>query len=121
MKLAVLTAAAALSFAGLSTAHAGPRGSGGFGGFGAYGFHGGGGFGSYAEGSGYVPSAGYHHGHVHCAPVVYKTHTVEVSRHTQCRTAFDHCGRPYACHVTVVTYCDYYSNGSTRVWSRTFS
>ena len=39
----------------------------------------------------------------------------------QCRTAYDHCGRPYTYHVTVVTYCDHYSNGTSRTWSRTFS
>ena len=118
MKLTVLATAAAatLALVGASTAEAGPRYYGG-------GSHGGGGYtsgyrGGYSSGYGYVapqyrPS--------HCAPVVYKTHTVEVNRYTQCRTAYDHCGRPYTYHVTVVTYCDHYSNGTTRTWSRTFS
>ncbi len=122
MKLAILTTAAsvALSFVGLATAHAGPFGSGGYGAYGGGGF-GGGGYGGYQEGSGYVASGGsYHHHHNHYVPV-YKTHTEEVSRYTQCRTAYDHCGRPYSYHVTVVTYCDHYSNGTTRMWSRTFS
>lgn len=115
MKLTVLAtaAAAALALVGASTAEAGPR------------YHGGGG---YAGGGGY--SGGYNSGYgyvapryapSHCAPVVYKTCTVEVNRYTQCRTAYDHCGRPFTYHVTVVTYCDHYSNGSTRTWSRTFS
>jgi hypothetical protein len=118
MKLTVLAtaAAAALALVGASTAEAGPRYSGG-------GSYGGGGYagsyrGGHSSGHGYVaprytPS--------HCAPVVYKTHTVEVNRYTQCRTAYDHCGRPYTYHVTVVTYCDHYSNGTSRTWSRTFS
>ncbi len=111
MKLAVIATAAAASLAlfGATTAEAGPRYYGG----------GSGGGGSYHSGSarggyGYVPS------YSHCAPV-YKTCTVEVARYTQCRTAYDHCGRPYTYHVTVVTYCDHYSNGTTRTWSRTFS
>ena len=117
MKLALLTTvAAALALAGVTTAEAGPF-RGGSGGYGAYG---GGGYGGYSEGHGYVPSGGYHHAPRHCAPV-YKTHTVEVNRYTQCRTAYDHCGRPYTYHITVVTYCDYYSNGTSRTWSRTFS
>lgn len=115
MKLTVLATAAAatLALVGASTAEAGPRYHGGS--------YGGGGYaGGYRGGHGYVaPSYGY--GYSHCAPVVYKTHTVEVNRYTQCRTAYDHCGRPYTYHVTVVTYCDYYSNGTSRTWSRTFS
>jgi hypothetical protein len=124
IRLSLAAAGAALSLAGLSTAHAGPFGSGGFGAYGGGGYggggHGGGGYGSYAEGGGYVPSGGHFHGRGHCAPV-YRTHTVEVNRYTRCRTAYDHCGRPFTYHVTVVTYCDHYSNGTTRVWSRTFS
>lgn len=52
---------------------------------------------------------------------VYKVRTVEISRHVHCRTAFDRRGRPYEYHVTVVTYCDHYSDGSRRTWTRTFS
>jgi len=106
--------AASLVFAGAHDAEAGPRHHGG-GSYGGGGLYGGGG---YANGYGSVAP---HHAHGHCAPVVYKIHTVEVNRYTQCRTAYDHCGRPFVYHVTVVTYCDHYSNGSTRLWSRTFS
>lgn len=122
MKLNILAtvAAAALALVGASTAEAGPR----------YGGHSGGG-GGYSSGRGYVaPSYGGHYrapshgGHYrapsHCAPV-YKVRTVEVNRYSQCRTAYTHCGRPYTYHVTVVTYCDHYSNGTTRTWSRTLS
>lgn len=111
MKLTVLAtaAAAALALVGTTTAEAGPRYYGG----------GSGGGGSYH--SGYARSGyGYVSSRSHCAPV-YKTCTVEVNRYTQCRTGYDHCGRPYTYHVTVVTYCDHYSNGTTRTWSRTFS
>jgi len=114
MKLIALATAAAATLAvvGASTAEAGPRYYGG-------GSYGGGGYaGGYRGGYGYVAPS---YGRGHCAPVVYKTHTVEVNRYTQCRPAYDHCGRPYTYHVTVVTYCDYYSNGTTRTWSRTFS
>ncbi len=54
---------------------------------------GGGGYGSYQEGAGYVPSGGHFHGRAHCAPV-YRTHTVEVSRYTQCRTPTITAGAP---------------------------
>lgn len=116
MKLTVLTtaAAAALALIGASTAEAGPRFGGGSGGGGGYG-------GGYSGGSGYVFSQGHYDGPSHCAPAVYKVNTVEVNRYTQCRTAYDHCGRPYSYHITVVTYCDHYSNGTTRTWSQTFS
>ncbi|MCB1206919.1 MAG: hypothetical protein KDN18_21885 [Verrucomicrobiae bacterium] len=110
MKLTVLAtaAAAALALVGASTADAGPRYYGGFAGGGGH-----------SSGHGYVaPNYGYSHNH--CAPV-YKIRTVEVNRYRQCRTAYDHCGHPYTYHVTVVTYCDQYSNGSTRTWTRVYS
>ncbi len=117
MKLTVLSTAAAASLAlsGIATtAHAGPFYGGGA--------AGGGGHGGHRQGYGYVPPI--HHGG-YCAPTyhvpVYKIRTVEVNRYRQCRTAYDHWGRPYTFHVTVVTYCDHYSNGTTRTWSRTFS
>lgn len=58
--------------------------------------------------------------HGHCAPV-YKVRTCEVNRRRYCKTAYDHCGHPYTYHVTVVTYRDYYSNGTSRTYTRTFS
>ena len=127
MKHTVLSTAAAAAFAlfGASTVEAGPRHGGSAGGGGAH------------SGRGYVASShgGHHHGHHnhgahhhhghhghhgYHAPV-YKVNTVEVNRYTQCRTAYDHRGRPYTYHVTVVTYCDHYSNGTSRTWSQTFS
>ncbi len=109
MKLTVLSTLAAAAFAlvGATSAEAGPR----YGGHGGYG-HGHGGHGH--------SHGGYGHDHGHYRPV-YKLHTVEVNRTRHCRTAYDHCGRPYTYHVTVVTYCDHYSNGTSRTWSRTFS
>lgn len=101
MKLTILSAVAVALFAliGASEAQAGPR----------YGGH---------RGHGY---GGYHHQpsyHVdHCAPV-YKTRTVEICRERQCRTAYRSCGAPYTYHVTVVTYRDYFSNGTSRTWNR---
>ncbi|HRQ91094.1 MAG TPA: hypothetical protein PLA50_20050 [Bacteroidia bacterium] len=103
MKLTILATAAAAVMAvfGATNAEAGGR---------------------YRGGYGYGPSYGYGGGHSHCAPApVYKTCTVEVCRERQCRTAYDHCGRPYSYHVTVVTYCDHYSNGTSRTWTRVFS
>jgi len=47
--------------------------------------------------------------------------TCEVNRYRQCRTAYTNCGRPYTYHVTVVTYREFYSNGTTRTYTRTFS
>ena len=120
MKLTILTvvAAAAVLIGSATRAEAGPRFSIQFGGSG-YGGH------SYNPYSrGYANNAyanqSYNQGRGHCAQP-YKVSTVEVNRYTQCRTAYDHCGRPYTYHVTVVTYCDHYSNGTTRTWSQTFS
>ena len=47
----------------------------------------------------------------HC---VYKTHTCELSRCRHQKMAYDSCGRCYSYWVTVVTYRDYYSNGTSR-------
>jgi hypothetical protein len=43
---------------------------------------------------------------------VYKTHTCEVNRCRHKKMAYDSCGRCYSYWVTVVTYRDYYSNGT---------
>lgn len=55
----------------------------------------------------------------HCAPKVYKTHTCEVHRCYQYRTAYNHCGKRYTFRVAVITYKDYYSNGTFRTYTRT--
>lgn len=117
MKLIILSvvAAAAVLVGSITTAEAGPRYSSGYRGAG-YGH----------SGHSYRPSYnGYHQqprysNGGHCA-TPYKVRTVEVNRYSQCRTAYLPCGRPYTYHVTVVTYRDHYSNGSTRTWSQTFS
>ncbi len=126
MKFTLLATAAAatLALVGATTAEAGPRyGGGGSAGGGSY--HSGRGYVApshrgHGHGHGHAGSYGGNHGHYHHAPV-YKVRTVEVNRHTHCRTAYDHCGRPYTYHVTVVTYCDHYSNGTSRTWTRTLS
>lgn len=59
-----------------------------------------------------------HHGH-HVMP--YKVSTVEVHRCTEPRIAYHPGGRRYTYYVTVVTYRDHYSNGTTRTWTQTFS
>lgn len=63
-------------------------------------------------------SGGYGHGHS-CQP--YKVSTCEVNRYRQCRTGYDHCGHPYTYHVTVVTYRDHYSDGSSRTYTKVYS
>ncbi len=55
---------------------------------------------------------------VYCAP--YKVSTCEVCRRSYCRTAYDACGRCYHYTVTVVTYADTYSNGSSITYTRSF-
>ena len=117
MKLTILTlvAATAVLIGSATQAEAGPRFSIQFGGSNRGGQ-------SYNQGyanHGYA-SQSYNQSQGHCAQP-YKISTSEVNRYTQCRTAYDHCGRPYTYHVTVVTYCDHYSNGTTRTWSQTFS
>ncbi len=47
-------------------------------------------------------------------------HTVEVHRRTERRRIYNDRGRSRTCRVTVVTYQDYYSNGSTRTYTRTY-
>jgi len=128
MKLPSITlaAAAALVLGGLTSAEAGPRFSISINGGGYRGNHSGyssgysSGYNS-GYGSGYGNSYGNSYGSSnHCAPVRL-LHTCEVDRRKECRTAYDHCGRPYTYHVTVVTYRETYSNGSTRSYTRTIS
>lgn len=75
--------------------------------------------------------SGHHHGtpswghqqpqHGHCVQPVYKIRTIEVCRRQECRTAYYPCGRPYTYQVTIVTYRDIYSNGSSNTYTRTLS
>jgi hypothetical protein len=51
----------------------------------------------------------------YCKP--YKVSTCEVSRCRECRTAYDHCGKPYTYHVTIITYRDTYSDGSFKTYT----
>lgn len=117
--LALAVGAAALL--GTSTvAEAGPRFSFGFsnGHFRAP-FHGSNHFGSSSNIHNYVGGSFRSSGH--CAPAPYHVRTDEVCRRTECRTAYTSCGRPYTYHVTIVTYRDIYSNGTSRTYTRTFS
>jgi hypothetical protein len=53
----------------------------------------------------------------HCAPKFVCTR--EVCRRTECRYAYDHCGRRISFEVVVITYADFYSDGSRRTYTRT--
>ena len=60
----------------------------------------------------------------HCEPVrhceVYKVSTCEINRCCHEKVGYDHCGRSYYYTVTVVTYRNYYSDGSSNTFTRTF-
>ena len=60
----------------------------------------------------------YRHSSGYCAP--YRVSTCEVSRCSYCQTAYDRCGYPYHYTVTVVTYRDSYSDGSSRTYTSSF-
>ena len=62
---------------------------------------------------------GFGHHNNHCR--TYKIRTCEINRYRECRTGYDHCGRPYTYHVTVVTYRDYFSNGTSRTYTKVIS
>lgn len=62
---------------------------------------------------------GYGHNNNFCKPRLVST--CEVNRRRECRTGYDHCGKPYTYHVTVVTYRAHYSNGSTRTYTKVYS
>ncbi|MDF1861345.1 MAG: hypothetical protein P1U87_14105 [Verrucomicrobiales bacterium] len=66
-------------------------------------------------------SAGYCKPQPKCAPKVYKIRTCEIDRCKYRKWAYDHCGKRYSYWVTVITYKDYYSNGSHRIWKNTIS
>ena len=54
----------------------------------------------------------------YCAPVYVCTK--ELSRAKVCRYAYDSCGKKYSYHVTVVTYANYYSDGSFKTFTKTY-
>jgi hypothetical protein len=58
------------------------------------------------------------HGHCYSPR---KISTQVICRRRICKTAYTSCGRPYTYHVTVVTYRDFYSNGTSRIYARTLS
>lgn len=64
---------------------------------------------------------GYGHQNNYVKHRVYKVSTCEIDRDRQCRTGYDHCGKPYTYHVTVVTYRDHYSDGSYRTYTKVYS
>ena len=59
-----------------------------------------------------------HHHSFHCAPTYVCTK--EICRTTQCRYAYDHCGHKYIYHVTVVTYANYFSDGSYTTFQKSY-
>lgn len=59
---------------------------------------------------------GYVQYNVSCAPVY--SHTVELGRECIYKCATDYCGRTYRYPVVVVTYADYYTDGSRTVYTR---
>lgn len=65
-----------------------------------------------------VEAGNYHN---HCGPEVYKVRTCEIDRCKYKKHAYNHCGKRYSYWVTVITYKDYYSNGSYRDWKRSIS
>ncbi|MBU6300457.1 MAG: hypothetical protein KGS60_02800 [Verrucomicrobia bacterium] len=60
----------------------------------------------------------YSYSNNHC---VYKTHTCEVNRCRHKKMGYDACGHCYTYWITVVTYRDYYSNGTTRSYQVTYN
>ena len=62
-----------------------------------------------------------HHHHNHsfqCAPTYLCTK--EICRTTQCQYGYDHCGHQYVYHVTVVTYANYFSDGSYTTFKKVY-
>ena len=76
---------------------------------------------SYGGGYGHSETPRYQprYQQTYCKP--YKVSTCEIYRNRECRTAYDRCGHPYTYHVTIVTYRDTYSDGSSRTYTSTFS
>lgn len=59
------------------------------------------------------------HLHRHQHVQVYKVRTVEVCRHRHFEWRHNHCGHAYQAFYTVVTYKDFYSNGSWKSYDVT--
>lgn len=45
--------------------------------------------------------------------------TVEINRTVRLVTTYKN-GKPCSSYITIVTYCDHYSDGTMRIWTRTF-
>lgn len=58
-----------------------------------------------------------YHGHGSCAP--HLVDTIELARHCETRTGYRPCGAIYYYSVSVVTYRDIFSNGASRLYTRT--
>ena len=58
------------------------------------------------------------HHHHHCAPRYVCTK--ELHRCIQSQWAYDRFGGVYSINVLVITYADYYSDGSARSYTRTY-
>lgn len=56
--------------------------------------------------------------HHHCAPSYVCTK--ELCRHFQTQWVYDSFGSAYSVNVLVITYADYYSDGSARSYTRTY-
>ena len=50
---------------------------------------------------------------------VYKLYTKEICRRYFCKTHYTHCGRAYHVRYVTITYRDFYSNGTSRTYTRT--
>ena len=50
----------------------------------------------------------------------YRVSTCEVKRCSYCKTTYDRCGQAWQYTVTVVTYRDYYSDGSSQTYTRSY-
>jgi hypothetical protein len=63
----------------------------------------------------------HHHNHNHSfqsAPTYVGTK--EIGRTTQCQYGYDNCGHKYIYHVTVVTYANYFSDGSYTTFKKVY-
>ena len=50
---------------------------------------------------------------------VYKLYTKETCRRYFFKTLYNHCGSPYTVRYVTITYRDFYSNGTSRCYTRT--
>ena len=61
---------------------------------------------------------GHHGGHYGCEPAPYVVNTIVVSRHSEPLFGYRPCGGRYTYYVTVTTYRSFYSNGSSRTYTK---